>query len=294
MLVQWRHYKTYAGCHIGGVYAVPIPAVNLHMDRAFYLTARIEAPLYGAVQSYDGAGMSAGPLHNIAVYPRNKKQGSLFALLRAIEYGSTGSQALENLWAAYEEQGWFVARDGVLRHLKTGKAILGADILRVFTPPYGDVPKTGPLWEQAKKWAVLHHEVFADARTYSAQKEYAIEYLIRTQKSVENGFYKDRSMYTLRVQDIKAPTSISLEEDLAMCVYHSHSVNGPVPAATVLKQALSQSKEGVLFARALLKGLANYQYGNWKARYARTRKEAAQSGLWPMSFFTGEAAVMPA
>jgi len=293
MQVQRRTYRHYAGCLIAGTEPVSPPETNLHLERAYYLTAMIEAPLYGAVQSYDGAGMSGGPLHNIAVYPATKGQGSLFTLLRAIEYGTQGSDAVQELWKAYAQKEWYVARDGVLRHMRKGTPIPGSMIIDTFTPLGGNVPAAGALWDQAVYWATLHHRVFADPKTFHAQQEFAIDYLVSTQKIKESVFYGNMNPLTLRVGDIADSNTLSYAEDLAMCLYHSNSVNAPAPAVSTLTKVLSVHKRGTGFAAALIKELAEHSYGNWETRYVRTRAAAIMADLWPLELFRGPTAVMP-
>jgi hypothetical protein len=255
------------------------------MDRAFYLTAMIEAPKYGSVQSYDGAGMSGGPLHNIAVQPKNMEQGSFFALLRHIEVNTTNPPELLDLWAAYSAQGWAVTQNAVLKNKKTGNPVPGVEIRNTFTPWNGTVPQDGPQWETAKRWALLHHRLFAAPVTFDAQKSYAINWLLQTQKDVETLFYKLRDPRTL--------ADLSPEEDLAMCAYHCYSVNAPAPARDELVKTLSKNTQGRDFAVALLTHLAANTYGNWEIRYTRTRNAALASGLWPKNLFAGTTAIFP-
>jgi hypothetical protein len=283
--VTWVKYKEYAGCKIAGTVPVPKPTSNCHMDRAFYLTAMIESPTYGSVQSYDGAAMSGGPLHNIAVQPRNLVQGSLFALLRHIETNTTHPAELLDLWAAYSEQGWAVTQNAVLKSKRTGNPVSGAEIRDTFTPHDGNVPSSGPQWETAQRWALLHHRLFAAPATFDAQKQYAINWLLQTQKDVESLFYQGRDPRTL--------TDLSPEEDLAMCVYHCYSVNAPAPARDELVKTLNESKKGKPFAIALLSHLAANTFGNWEVRYTRTRNAALASGLWPKNLFAGTSAIFP-
>lgn len=288
--VTWVKFGTYAGCKINGVAHVQKPVELLHMDRAYYLTALIEAPNYGAVQSYDGAAMSGGPLHNIAVYPRGMTQGSLFQLLSAIEMSQVKSEALLNLWGMYRDQSWGVTKDGLLRNTKTGQGVAGQLIRNVFTPVDGNVPKVGPQWEIAKRWALAHHEVFADPATYPAQKAFAIKWLLSSQRAVEDAFYQGREPKALTV----GPQGLSIEEDLAMCVYHCYSVNGPAPARDDLIMALKTSKRGLPFARTLIARLSGTAFGNWENRYTRTRIAAMTSELWPKELFMGAGALFPA
>lgn len=284
-IVTWVKYKEYAGCKIDGIVPVPKPTSNVHMDRAFYLTALIEAPMYGSVQSYDGAAMSGGPLHNIAVQPRTLEQGSLFALLRHIEISTVNPAQLLDLWSAYNALGWAVTQNAVLKSKITGNTVSGAVIRNTFTPLNGNVPKAGPNWESAERWALLHHRVFAAPVTFDAQKTYAINWLLQTQKDVEDLFYQGRDPRTI--------TDLSPEEDLAMCVYHCYSVNAPAPARDELIKTLRESKTGRPFAIALLAHLAANTYGNWEVRYTRTRNAALASGLWPKNLFAGTGAIFP-
>lgn len=283
--VTWVKYKEYAGCKIDGTVPVPKPTSNFHMDHAFYLTAMIEAPTYGSVQSYDGAAMSGGPLHNIAVQPRDLAQGSFFALLRHIEVTTVNPPELLDLWAAYNAQRWAVTQNATLKNKNTGNSVPGAEIRNTFTPINGAVPKEGEAWEKAKRWALLHHKLLASPATFDAQKSYAINWLLQTQKDVENLFYQGREPRTL--------TDLSPEEDLAMCVYHCYSVNAPAPARDELVKTLSKSKSGKPFAVALIAHLASNSFGNWEVRYTRTYNAALASGLWPKSLFVGVGSIFP-
>lgn len=288
--VAWRKFGEYSGCKIDGVAAVPKPDVLLHMERAYYLTALIEAPTYGAVQSYDGAAMSGGPLHNIAVYPKGMTQGSLFQLLRAIEVGASRSDALRQLWAAYAQLGWVVTQDGLLRNAKSGQPVDGTVIRNAFTPLDGKVPQSGPQWDTASRWALAHHQVFADPATYAAQKDFAIGWLLSTQRALESTFYQGADPKLVSVGD----KGLSMAEDLAMSVYHCYSVNGPAPARDDLIAALKVSTRGPAFAKALIQHLAATAFGNWENRYTRTRNAAMNSGLWPKELFAGAGALFPA
>jgi hypothetical protein len=287
--VEWLKFGIYAGCKINGVAAVAKPTTLRHMDRAYYLTALVEAPTYGAVQSYDGAAMSGGPLHNIAVYPHGLTQGSLFQLLSAIEYDQVKSDALLNLWGMYRDQSWGITKgDGILRNLKTSQPVAGQLIRDTFTPLDGHVPQAGPQWEIAKRWALAHHQVFADPATYDSQRKFAIGWLLSTQRAIESTFYKGADPTTLEVGK-----GISIEEDLAMCIYHSFSVNGPAPARDDLVAALSMSARGASLAKTLISKIASTGFGNWENRYIRTREYALKSGLWPVELFTGAGAIFP-
>lgn len=302
--VKYISFRGFSGCKIDGTEKVSVPSSDFHMDRAYYLVSTLEAPWFGSVQSYDGAGISGGPLHNIAVYPRNLKvQGSMFPLLRALEKAHAG-KPLFDLWAALKDDaGWFVARDGKLRDYETGRVITGREIRNEFTPINGKVPRQGPRWEQAKKWAILFHNLLGSENTFNAQKEFAIEYLINTRKKDERLFYAKMDLNTLRVSDEKKNDNfLSLEEDLALSVYHAYSVNGPGPASKVFKRVINRHAPFVRessFPKDLIWSLGNHKFGRWKYtedgrnRYSRTRLMALRSGLWPRKFFVGNDAIMP-
>ena len=307
---RWIEFHDWAGIVVNGTADVPKPTTDLHMDRAFYLTSQLEAPHFGSVQSYDGAAMSGGPLHSIAVLPKSMAQGDFFKLLRHLEVATPTSTALQALFRAYAGKGWAVARDGKLRDSRTGTDISAQVIRDTFTPTNGKVPKTGPLFEQAKQWALLHFAVFSDATTFAGQRDYAIGNLINTRKADEQLFYKQMNLNTLRVwtaviaedahiADDEYNNHLTLQEDLAMCMYHAHSVNGPSPAAEVLKAVLPHHQRGTAFAKRLIHDLGKKKYGRWedtadgKNRYDRTRDAALASGLWPRDFFIGTDVLMP-
>ncbi len=287
--VAWVKYKTFSGCKIDGTAPVRVPTSKRHMDRAYYLTAQLEAPTYGGVQSYDGCGMSGGPLHNIAVLPASMTQGSLFALLAFLEKRAPAATSMLQLLLAYREQGWVIAQDGVLRHYTDKSVVSGAEIVDVFTPLRGVVPKNGAFWERAKRWALLHSQALRDEVLFDAQKEFAIEWLVTSQRATEDLFYRGKNVRTVEVG-----AGVTPEEDLALCVYHAYSVNGPGPARDVLSATIKQTQKPVEFARALIARFAQTAWGNWSIRHARTRAFAQQSKLWPSSFFTGRNAIFPA
>lgn len=307
--IFWKKYKKYSGLQINGNTAVErlTKYKYNHMYRAFYLTVQLEAPQWGSVQSYDGAGISGGPFHYTAYSPGSKKQGSLFSLLRAIELGlgTQQNKNLETLYTAFKKQNWFVARDGYLRRFNDGELIFGAEIRDTFAPPDGTVPEAGKHRVQAEYWAMLFHNLLGDSTTFHAQTEHAIEYLIHGQKSLE---YKAYEKLTLGEIDITTPevltvlsgnaadrSKLTLEEDLAMCVYHSYSVNAPGPARKCLQEAICDPNN---ISRKLIHLLGTSNYGRWhdtedgKNRYDRTRKAAIHLGLWPAWYFYDDG-IMP-
>jgi hypothetical protein len=258
------------------------------MDRAYFLTAQLESPTYGSVQSYDGAGLSAGPLHHVAVYPRNLGQGSLFELLGRMELGQAPTPSMLALISAYRTRGWAVTAAGTLVDVKTGKPVPGKTIVEEFAPNGNVVPKQGPFWERAKRWAYLHHVVFSDPVYFATQKAFAIDWLVSGQKTTEDIFYKKKNVRTLEVEKDLTPA-----EDLALCVYHAFSANAPGPAQEILYATLQEKRGPKEFPKALIERFSRSSYGNWKTRYTRTRTAAVNSGLWPLSLFAGRGTIYP-
>lgn len=287
--VQFRPNK--AGALIHGTDPVEPDDFDLamHCDRAVFLTSRLEAPKWGTVQSYDGAAMSGGLLHNIAIAPRTMQQGSLFELLRQIEVttGDTRSRTSPNrsvreLWDALRHHGYFVGRDGKLRTLDTGGLVSARDIRALFTPPNGNVPRSGEHWVAARHWAVLFHQLFADPATRRGQISYAAEWMARSRADLEIEAY---DAYTDADTIIDLPAHLlDPAIDLAMCVYHSFSVNGPTPAARALKWTLGRATPGdepVRFGELLCRKLGTTKHGVWRERrYPATRRAARRMELW--------------
>ena len=114
MIIKRVTFKTFAGIKIQGEQAVGVPTApdaERHIARAFCLTARMEAPTWGSVQSYDNAGISGGPLHWIAHYPSTGEQGPLFPLLRTIELGLAGQPNQPSGVTPVPGPGWIQERE---------------------------------------------------------------------------------------------------------------------------------------------------------------------------------------
>jgi len=297
-------YKSWSGIRIKGTEKVPVPYTDLHIDRAAYLATSLESPNMGAVQSYDRAGMSGGPFHFTAIQPGPMVQGSLFNLLRYLEVTAPCTD-LDRLWEALAKERWFVARDGTLRNIDSGVLIPAGLIRHRFAPPQGKVPESGPDREQAEYWARLFHNLLSNPVTYKAQQEFAVQYLISGQKSFEAAYYTPHNILTLRsgiaIYD-RHKEIFPLEIDLALCVYHGHSVNAPGPAKRCLEdmqKKFAPADKSVSAAKYLIWRLGRYKYGRWqdttddRNRYDHTRIKAMQSGLWPKEFFVGANALMP-
>ena len=279
-----------------------------HMRRAAFLATMLESSDWGTVQSYDNAGISAGPFHWVAHYPASGKQGPLFGLLRAVEVACPDFIVSE-VWNLLYEQGWYVATDGQLRDTSDGSLISGKKIRDVVAAPLGVVPASGPVRAQAEKWALAFHNLLCEPESFQPQVQYAIEYLIRGQKALEAQVYESLvgipegndlgAILTRLSPGIQAPglSIIDPLNDLAMSVYHSHSVNAPGPAATCLKSALPALKgtDPAAFPKRLIRALAKTKYGAWDKRYTRTRS-TAMTTLWSNQpeLFRGANAIMPA
>lgn len=296
--VLWNQYKTWSGCKITGVkkFELNNDKKKLHMWRAVWLTAQVEGGgLFGTVQSYDGAGISAGLEHKIAVLPGSMKQGSIWKLLRRMEV-ECPCDSLERLWDALKAENMYVAQNGSLREHNTGRLISAQEIRDLVSPPGGKVPKTGPNWDKAKRWAILFHELFADAATYSTQINSTIEYLLENNKDNEEEAY-EVSCGVRHPTVLKYGENISSELDLAWCVYHSFTPNAPGKA----KERLADSRpDGTKeWPARLIRTLGTTNYARWHDtsdganRYDRTRLAAMRSGFWPEELFVGPNAIMP-
>lgn len=296
--ITWRKFRSWSGCKVGGVkeFTLSDDKRTRHMWRALWLTAQVEGGgKFGAVQSYDGAGISAGLEHKIALYPRSMTQGSLWKLLREFELHAH-CQPLADLWDALKMNQMYISQDGVLRSWYTGREITAREIRDLVAPPGGRVPRSGPQWEQAKKWCELFHNLFADSTTYKTQINSAIQSLVEGNQKVETAAYQA----TVGVEHptvLKAGENVSMELDLAWCVYHSFSVNAPTMGRKRLQA--SNPNNNSHWPKRLIKTLGTTNYGRWHDtfdggnRYDRTRKYAIDSGFWPEELFNGADAIMP-
>lgn len=313
--VLWRKFRSYAGPMIKGTVPYEVPELqHNHVERAFWLTAKVETGAkFGSVMAYDGTGMTAGLDQHVAVYPRELSgkddgnalddQGSLWKLLRRMEYveGGPGYQSrLAVLWTAFENEGWYVAQDGVLRYAKdfnpgdrrAGKPVFGHEIRNVFTPMNG-APQGVHDKIQAEQWARRFHLLFGHGAGFRAQVEFGKEHLVkRTKRRGIEWAYGNQEVSSLTV------SRLGEDLDLAMCMYQAHSVNAPAIANRALRKAADyRSRSGVDPAK-LIRLLGNSKFGRWdddlkNGRYQRTRSAARASGLWPRSLFDGKDALMP-
>lgn len=304
---RWVEHRGFSGLVKNGTVRVAAPAgarAAYHLERAFYLVAQLEAPRWGSVQGYDGAGLSGGPLHSIAYLRASQRQGSLFGLLRAVQESLEGeaNEHLAALLDAFDAQGWRLAPGGTLVRVDNGEPVPGPVVRNALAPPNGKVPRTGPHRAEAERWCTLLHDLLSDPASFDAQKRFTLEYLLRTQRQLESTVYagilgREVDLSELRVD---ADAGWTVEADLSLCVYHAHSVNAPAIAKQCLSQAMEQTSPAAPeFAATLIHVLGKKRYGRWadtgdgRNRYDRTRVAARRSGLWPASLFA-DGGIMPA
>jgi len=302
----------------------------------------------GSIMAADGTAMSAGLGQHILVYPRElanedfnaeDDQGGLGRLLRMLEVSQEPPMHLQALFTQFEVEGWYLAQDGFLRWREAGSRFIkgerikhsagdiihGAILRDRITPIHGKVKARTENWLIAKRWATLFHNVFADPKSIETQLFFEKKHLAERVASRKFLFRKQRRR--MPVQDVVYGDSISslelperaklcqnpvkcvtLELDLAMCVFHSHTVNAPSIAYRVMRDAIGASGFIVpgdrmksnerIFAKTLLRMLATSNYGRWNqsimnGRWRRTRKLASHIGVWPEHYFTGSDAIMP-
>lgn len=295
----YRRFKSYAGFLVVGeapVTTADFPSIaSDHLQRATYLTACLEAPHWGTVQSYDGAGISAGIMHAIAFYRATGRQGSLWGLLREIELACDNSVVAE-VWGLLADVGWYLATDGVVRSRDDGSVVHGMKIRWTISGPLGKVPPSGPVHEAAKRWAMAFSRMMADPATFGIQIKFCIDWLNRGHSGLEGRVYRWLSTAQKnggsQAAEVNSPgAAMSPEHDLAMAVYQAFSVNAPSPAARCLSS--TQAVGPGDFSRTLIRALGTAQRSGWAHRYSLTRSRALSSGLWPSELFTGSRAVMP-
>lgn len=280
-------FKNHAGWMVRGTtIMVPPTPPNIHMQVVAYITAQIETGgKFGTVQSYDGAGMSAGLLHNVAVLPASMEQGDLWALLAAIRKSGA---SLNGFGVHAAKKGWVLSDDGVLSH--EGKKVSGEDIRLAFV---GSKDGNGPeTYTEGKVWAEEFADLFSSPATFAAQVAYAVRWLTTGKSALENQAY-DRFAAGHAQLGLVLRSAMPVEFDLAMCVYHSFSVNAPSPAATILTKALDASTDVKVFAKDLITRFGKSDFARWHddpddkgSRYDATRVAIEKSGFWPKDLVT--------
>jgi hypothetical protein len=243
--------------------------------------------IIGTIQSYDGAGMSAGLQHEIAVFPRTlDEQGPLFKSLDRVRDSGPSNPEVVALMKAFDEVGWLLDPNGVLREKGSGRVIPGSEIRQEFTPDDGKVPSSGPKWEKAKKWALLFFSVY----NHPNQVDILVKLASASMSSLgrfERPAYK-------QITNTEDPSVLVLgqnirpDQDLALCVYQSHAVNAPSIAKNVLLASRPDSTSE--WPGRFLKALNDTKWGNWDRRWIKTRRYAMK--LWPMELFE-DSGIMP-
>lgn len=336
--VMYKKFRTYSGPVIFGGRPLDetTPIIRRHIDRAVYLTEAVETGRRrGSIFAADGTGMTGGRGQHILVYPKElanedfdarDDQGGLGALLRRLEVEAP-SPKLEKLWEAFRAEGWYLASDGKFRWLEQGRArvlrkqidhsagdlVHGAVLRDAITPPAaGRVPKSGEEWETAKRWALLFHGVLEGDRSMEVQWQFEVDHLVHRIRHRKYAFSAtkrrstvERVVYGSRpkpLEEIIAGQDITFELDLALCVFHSHTVNAPAIAYKKLRSVISEVgwradydfgdvDAEVLFARELLRALAKTRFGRWNqniggGRWERSRTKARLSGFWSKRLFS--------
>lgn len=290
---QYRTYKSYAGFVVRGSTPIDTPyTTDPHTKWAFFLLSRMEAATWGTVQNYDGAGMSAGPLHAVAVLPSSKAQGQLWELVAdiftALPVGSSG--AVDRLRAEFHKMGWEVTVNGAVVDRKDGKKVQGEELRTFLSGPLGYVRLDGPFEGSARKMANLFNLVFSDSKTFQIQENYTVKWLLRGQRETEFAAYAKYSKTKVQTKNVSNFLSyasrehLGFELDLAMCVYHAFSVNAPAPAVDELLKAMV-AKTASEFAARLIRGLGTRNFGRWKDtpdnknRYDKTRLAVIRYGI---------------
>lgn len=283
--VLFRTYKSYSGYLVRGSKPIRPPGSRApHMEWAFYLLSRLESANWGTAQNYDGAGMSAGPLHAVAVFPATRAQGPLWQLVADVFAALPDCPAANRLREELREAGYAVTHGGRVVSVATAKEIAGEELRTFLSGPRGAVRLGTPFEETARRRAVMFSELFSEPRAHEPQRAYTIRWLLQGRSESESTAYSKYMAASPRVRPQNVASWLSYasvaelgpELDLAMCVYHAFSVNAPAPAAEELVKAMSErTAEG--FAKALIRGLGTKDFARWRDttdnrnRYDRTR-----------------------
>jgi hypothetical protein len=285
--VRFVGYRDKKGFVVRGGPKVEPSRTDRHMARTFYLVSQLEAANWGTVQNYDGAGMSAGPLHVIAIYPATGGQGPLWKMLRRV-FDASSAAPIDALRRRFAALGWSVGEDGVVRDA-SGAAVPGNTLREQLSGPNGRVPDSGPIHDRAKAWALAFHEAFTHPSSYPGQYESTIDWLTGNFDAEADAYRKYVPGLSGSDADIKrwvrtaTLAQVGPYLDLAMSVYHAFSVNAPGKAKQILQRVLARNLGVEDFAKTLTRELGEDSYGNWRERGRKTKITVARSGLWPPS-----------
>lgn len=285
--IRFVRYKGKSGFVVRGGPEIQPTRQDSHMGRSFYLTSRLEAANWGTVQSYDGAGMSAGPVHVIAYLPGSGHQGALWKMLRKI-FDESSAPAVVMLRRKLDSLGWSIDNRGVVLD-SSGNAVPGSAIREQLSAADGRVPESGPVYDRARQWALLFHNAFADPSSYPAQYEGTVDWLLGNFAAEADAYRKYVPGLTGSDADVKRwvrtanMSQVGPYLDLAMSIYHAFSANAPGKARQVLEEVLARNLSLRDFVKALPRALETCGYGDgkWELRGRKTKSAVARSGLWP-------------
>lgn len=283
--VRFVSYKGNKGFVVRGGPEVQPPRQDSHMGRSFYLVSRLEAANWGTVQSYDGAGMSAGPIHVIAYLPGSGQQGSLWRMLRKV-FDASSAPAVAALHRKLGSVGWSIDERGVVRD-SSGNAVPGSAIREELSAADGRVPESGPVHDRAKQWGLLFHAAFADPSSYPAQYEGTVDWLLGNFDVEADAYRRYVPGLTGSDADVKrwvrgaTMAQVGPYLDLAMSIYHAFSANAPGKAKRVLQDVLARNLSVREFAKELPRALETCGYSKWDLRGRKTKAAVARVGLWP-------------
>lgn len=302
---QWKEYTGYLAVpDLRQEVTLPLDpkynylAKHSALDILVYVIAKLEGPVWGAVQNYDGVGMSAGILHNIAVQ-RNGQQGSLGPLLRRMEPSVTQYDAGQQLWAFLRNSGIYVAHDGKFRDIADGKIISGPRLLTCLSGH----PKGKPSTKQELAQSRLAAETFSRAFCYAQaeQRSYALDWVLGSYREEETflthrlfGGGRD-PIEDKRAAEIQAWLILPRDPEdfgalkgtprgdalMALVTYHAYSVNAPGMAKKIMDRILYAARDVEQpkdLPKKLIRALGTAKYGKWADtpnganRYDRTRK----------------------
>lgn len=284
-VVYHKKHKPYSGPVIEGCdgqmfLSKEVSAGAPFIHRALYLLAMVECEgKFGKIDMSRGTGVSAGLYQVPASYPKQGVQGPLFELLREFELVNMNKPrtSLEVLLGRfYKDFGWFVAKDGYLRYVKSGYPVEGVEIRIALTPLNGIVPGIGEYWDRTKEWALMFHDVFIDPEFVAVQLHGGMSFVSGITEFTKRG--------------VLALDPFSCEAaDLAHCV------------AIVLSAMRSEPLDGYYFDS--VKVTRKYDslefaecymgYFCKDSKYQLIREYAMKMKCWDKSLFEGFRAIMP-
>lgn len=231
---SYKHFGNYSGYVIYGTEKIvesPIFDKTKHLHRVLLLlSSGIESSTWGTVQSYDGAGISAGLLHHVATLPEKATRGGTFWALMQ-EFQDLGLPRLAGV----------EMKEGLPYDAVTKLPLLGDDIRKLFTGSYkGLTPQPPPpgVLERVQ----LVHDLFANPLTRGAQLAAARKWLNSVCSYPELAGALEPGTPSAP-SGLKTSDFLSPELELACCVIRSFAVNNPAAAHSAIKQSLPVDAE---------------------------------------------------